>query len=251
MRKILLSGCNGRMGRAVAELCRESSDITVAAGIDVNTVKLANFPVYADPMEFGGYADCVVDFSHTSALDALLSYCLRKKNPLVLCSTGHTDAQYAAVEAAAREIPIFKSGNMSYGIHVLKDLVSRAAGLLGDMFDIEIIERHHNQKLDAPSGTALILYDAVKGSLPYDPTPVYDRSDVRQTRGKTEIGMHTLRGGSIVGEHEVVFAGHGEVITLSHSALSREVFAAGAVKAALFLSGVKKPGMYAFGDLTD
>lgn len=249
MRKILLSGCNGRMGRAVAELCENNREITVVAGLDANTVKLGGFPVYADPMEFGGYIDCVVDFSHTSALDALLSFCVRKKTPLVLCTTGHSDEQQTALAAAAKEIPIFRSANMSFGVHVLKDLVARAAKTLGESFDVEIIERHHNQKLDAPSGTAVALYDAIADALPYDPVPVYDRHCERRARDKREIGIHAVRGGTIVGEHEIIFAGHGEVITISHSALSREIFAAGAVKAAIFMSDVKKAGLYGFEDM--
>ena len=250
MRKILLSGCNGRMGRAVAELCRDSKEAGIVAGLDTYTVKLNSFPVYADPMEFGGYADCVVDFSHFSALTALLPYCIRKKTPLVLCSTGYDAAHQAAVAAAAQEVPIFQSANMSYGIHVLKDLAARAAKLLGGTFDVEIIERHHNQKLDAPSGTALTLCGAVTDALPYDALPVYDRHGERKPRDRREIGLHAVRGGTIVGDHEIVFAGHGEVVTLSHSALSREVFAAGAVKAAVFMSDVKTPGLYGFEDLT-
>lgn len=250
MRKILLSGCNGRMGRAVAELCENNNEITITAGLDANPVKMGSFPVYADPMEFGGYADCVVDFSHTSALDVLLGFCVRKKLPLVLCTTGHSEEQQAAITAASKEIPIFRSANMSYGVHVLKDLVVQAAKALGSSFDIEIIERHHNQKLDAPSGTAIALYDAVADALTYEPVPVYDRHDERRARNKNEIGMHAVRGGTIVGEHEIVFAGHGEVITISHSALSREIFAAGAVKAAIFMSDVKTPGLYGFDSLT-
>lgn len=250
MRKILLSGCNGRMGRAVAELCENNGEITIIAGLDANAVKLGSFPVYADPMEFSGYTDCVIDFSHTSALDALLDYCVRKKMPLVLCTTGHSDKQQAAIAAASKEIPVFRSANMSYGVHVLKDLVAQAAKALGGSFDVEIIERHHNQKLDAPSGTAVALFDAVADALPYEPVPVYDRHDERRPRDKREIGMHAVRGGTIVGEHEIVFAGHGEVISISHSALNREIFAAGAVKAAIFMSDVKSPGLYGFDALT-
>jgi len=247
---MLLSGCNGRMGRAVAELCSDSKDVTIVAGLDMNTVKLDAFPVYADPMEFNGAADCAIDFSNASALGSLLDFCVSKSIPLVLCTTGYNYAQIAAINAASKEIPIFQSANMSYGIHVLKDLAARAAALLGGTFDIEIIERHHNQKLDAPSGTAITIYDAVAGALPHTAEPVYDRHAERKTRGKSEIGMHAVRGGTIIGDHELVFAGHGEVITISHSALSREIFAAGAVKAAIFMSDVKKPGLYGFEHLT-
>jgi 4-hydroxy-tetrahydrodipicolinate reductase len=238
------------MGRAVAELCRDNEDAVIAVGVDTNTVKLGDFPVYADPMEFNGYADCAVDFSHASALGSLLDFCVSKNMPMVLCTTGYNYAQNAAINIASKEIPIFQSANMSYGIHVLKDLAARAAALLGGTFDIEIIERHHNQKLDAPSGTAIAICDAVAGALPYAAEPVYDRHAARKTRDKSEIGMHAVRGGTIVGDHDLIFAGHDEVITITHSALSREIFAAGAIKAAIFMSDVKKPGLYGFEHLT-
>lgn len=249
MRKILLSGCNGRMGRAFTAVCDESDNLSIAAGLDINTIKLSGYPVYADPMEFGGYVDCAVDFSHTSALRPLLSYCLRKKTPLVLCTTGYDEAETAEIKAAAKEIPVFMSGNMSLGVNMLIDLVSRAAKVLGEQFDIEIIERHHNQKLDAPSGTAAMLFNAAAQGLSYEPEPVYDRHLDRKTRGKHEIGIHAVRGGTIVGEHEVVFAGRHETLSLSHSADSREVFAAGAARAVLFMSDIKVAGLYSMSDI--
>ena len=249
MRKILLRGCNGRMGQAVSRLCAERDDITVAAGLDIVTDRLFGYPVFTDLTEFDGSADVLVDFSSPNGFDEVLAFCLRKKMPMVVCTTGHSAEQAAAIDKAADEIPILRSGNMSLGIHLLVDLVKRAAAVLGGDFDVEIIEKHHNQKLDAPSGTALMLYGAAADGLPYQPDAVYDRHSVRQKRGKSEIGMHTVRGGTIVGEHEVIFAGQNETVTLSHSAGSREAFATGAVRAALFLASAVKPGLYGMADV--
>ena len=249
MIKLLLSGCNGRMGRAVSELCRGSRDISVAAGIDVNAVKTDAYPVYADPLEFNGRADAVLDFSHVSTLESLLPYCLRRRLPLVLCTTGYSPEQEERIRKAAEDIPVFKSGNMSVGIALLSDLAERAARVLGQGFDAEIIETHHRKKLDAPSGTAVMLYDAVASGLPYSPEPVYDRHQVRRERADNQIGMHAVRGGTVVGRHDVLFAGHHETITLSHSAESREVFAAGALRAAAFVVEAGKPGLYCMKDM--
>ncbi len=248
MLKVLLTGCNGRMGRAVTELCAQDERLEIIAGVDLNPVRLATYPVYGDLMEFGGKAGVVIDFSNSSALEGLLRYGVETKTPLMLATTGYSEEQLEKVRAAAEQIPVFRSGNMSLGISLLSELVKKAAGVLGDTFDVEIVEKHHNQKLDAPSGTALMLYEAANSALPYAAEPVYDRHAVRRKRRKSEIGLHAVRGGTIVGEHEVIFAGHHEVLTLSHSALSREVFAAGAVKAALFLAE-KAPGLYSMADV--
>ena len=249
MRRILLSGCNGRMGRAVSQLCENNQEAYISAGLDLNTVKQFAYPVYADPMEYGGRADVALDFSSPSALTPLLAYCQSRSMPLVLAITGYDEAQQALIREASAHIPIFQSGNLSLGINLLIDLVRRACAVLGEGFDVEIIERHHNQKVDAPSGTALMLYGAAAEALPYQPAPVYDRHGVHAKRDRREIGLHAVRGGSIVGDHEVVFAGHHEVISLSHSAGSREVFAAGALRAALFMAGVSRPGRYDMNDL--
>ena len=249
MIKLLLSGCNGRMGRAVSELCRNSRRVSVAAGLDINAEKTDTYPVYADPLEFNGHADAVLDFSHVSTLESLLPYCLRRRLPLALCTTGYSPEQEAQIKKAAEDIPVFKSGNMSVGIALLSDLAERAARVLGQGFDVEIIETHHRKKLDAPSGTAVMLYDAVASGLPYPPNPVYDRHQARRERADGEIGMHAVRGGTVVGKHDVLFAGHHETITLSHSAESREVFAAGALRAAEFIVAAGKPGLYCMKDM--
>lgn len=244
MQRIIISGCCGHMGRVVADICNNDPDVETAAGIDLLAQPMEGFPVFSTPAACNLEADAVIDFSHPAALGPLLDFCLEKKLPVVLATTGYTDEQLAQVDQASRHIPIFRSANMSLGINVLADLVRRAAALLGEDFDVEIEERHHRRKLDAPSGTALMLADAAAGALPYDPSFVYDRHSVRKPRDRAEIGISSLRGGTIVGDHTVVFAGRDEVIEISHHAASREVFAAGAVKAAKFLAGASTPGLY-------
>jgi len=248
---MIISGCNGYMGRAVSGLAKNDPEITVVAGFDIDTSSPGNFLVFSDPGEFKGAADVVVDFSSPLALDGLLRYGISTKTPLVICTTGHSAGQLDAIKDAAARIPVFRSGNMSLGVNMLIDLVKRACTVLGDTFDIEIIERHHRRKVDSPSGTALMLADAAASSLPYAPEYIYERHSRREPRGAREIGLSSVRGGTIVGRHDVVFAGQNEVIELSHSADSREVFAAGAVKAAKFLAGIKEPGLYDMGHVIE
>lgn len=243
MPKIIISGCNGRMGQAVTRICREEK-IEIAAGFDVNTVKQGDYPVYLDPMEFTGSADAVIDFSNPSSLESLLRYCIYKKMPAVLCTTGYEDRHLRMIDEASEEIPLFKSANMALGINLLADLVKKAVHFLGGSFDIEIVERHHKTKVDAPSGTALLLADAANEALPFDARYVYERQSKREPRGKNEIGISAIRGGTIVGEHEVIFAGDNEVIEIKHTAYSRDVFASGAVAAAKYISHIKEPGIY-------
>ena len=248
MTKVIISGCCGRMGQAVARLCAGDPGISIAAGFDP-LGNVCDFPVYSSPEAFSGEADVIIDFSSPSALEALRSFGLSRSIPLVLCSTGYSDEQLEEIKKAAERIPVFRSANMSLGINVLMELVRRAAEIMGDSFDIEIVEKHHNQKKDAPSGTALMLADAAKAGLPWQPEYAFDRSGVRQPRGKTEIGISAVRGGTIPGEHSVIFAGKDEVIEFRHTVYSREVFASGAVKAAKFMAQVKKPGMYDMSDV--
>jgi 4-hydroxy-tetrahydrodipicolinate reductase len=249
MLKIIISGCNGHMGQVVTRLCSEDPDIEIAAGFDINTAALSGYPVYANPSEFDGKADAIIDFSNPASLNALLSYCVTRNTPVVLCTTGYSTEQLAKIQAASEQIPIFKSANMSVGINLIADLLKKAAAVLGSGYDVEIVEKHHNRKVDAPSGTALMLADAVSSALPYGAEYVYDRHDRRQPRGKTEIGISAVRGGTIVGEHEVIFAGPDEVIEIKHTAYSREVFANGAIRAAKYLSGTTVPGMYDMNDV--
>ncbi len=249
MIKILLSGCNGRMGRAISELCKKNPDTLISAGFDLYTERNFDYNVYDNFDSITESVDVVVDFSNPKALPELLKYCVEKNLPIVLCTTGYSDSELELIDNAAKTIPVFRSGNMSLGINVLMTLARKAATILGESFDVEIIERHHNQKLDAPSGTAIMLAEAVESGLPYQPERIYDRHSVRAKRAYNEIGMHSVRGGTIVGEHEIIFAGENETLELSHSAQSREVFASGALKAAVFLASRDRAGKYDMDDL--
>lgn len=244
MLKIIISGCNGHMGRVVASLCAADPQVEVVAGFDVMGSTDREFPVFSSPAQFQGKADAVIDFSSPAALEGLLAFGKATKTPLVLATTGYTPEQVAQVGAAALEVPIFRSANMSLGINVLLELVKKAAAVLGDSYDIEIVERHHRRKVDAPSGTALMIADAAASACGHETEYVFERHSVRQPRDKKEIGISAIRGGTIVGEHEIIFAGHDEVMEIKHTALSREIFAQGAVEAAKFMSTVTAPGMY-------
>ncbi|MBE6967490.1 MAG: 4-hydroxy-tetrahydrodipicolinate reductase [Ruminococcaceae bacterium] len=246
--RLIISGCNGRMGQAITRLCEQTSDIEIVAGLDVITEKRNGYPVFADPMECQIAADVLIDFSNATLLDQLLPYCLQRKLPAVICTTGHSPEQLNALESASKKLPLFRSGNMSLGINLITILLRKAAAVLGENFDVEIVEKHHHGKMDAPSGTAIMLADAVREGLSYEPEYVYERQSVRQPRGKQEIGISAVRGGTIVGEHEVLFCGQDEVITFKHTAYSREIFANGAITAARFLSKVNAPGLYDMND---
>lgn len=248
MTKIAISGACGRMGRVIARLCGEREDCAVVAGVDKLAEQYADFPVFKSVFELPEKPDVIIDFSHPSALGDLLSYCKMNGVPAVFATTGYTDEERAQITSASAQIPVFFTFNMSLGINLLVELARKATQILGNNFDIEIVEKHHNQKKDAPSGTAIMIAEAINEELGNSKHYVYDRHSVRKPRDKSEIGMHAIRGGTIVGEHDIIFAGHDEVITLSHSAQSREVFAAGAVNAAVFLSG-KPAGLYSMSDL--
>ena len=249
MQKILISGCNGHMGRVVADICASDPQVEVVAGIDILGQKNPDFPVFSSPAACDIPADVVIDFSHPSALAPLLEMCQARHLPVVLATTGYDQAQLEAISEAARHIPVFRSANMSLGVNVLLDLVKKAAAVLGGDYDVEIVERHHHRKVAAPSGTALMLADAAASALPYEAEYGYDRHDVRKPRDPHEIGISSVRGGTIVGDHTVIFAGRDEVIELSHHAASREVFAVGAVRAAKFLAQGRAPGLYSMSDL--
>lgn len=247
MTDIIISGCNGTMGGVVSACVDKRAGCKVVAGIDVRETERP-YPVFSGPEKIDLQGDAVIDFSHPSLLTPLLQYGKKTRTPLVLCTTGYNSEQVKEIHQTAEEIPIFYSRNMSLGINLLIELSKKAAEVLGADFDIEIVEKHHNQKIDAPSGTALMLADGISSVSEQEAAYVYDRHSQRKKRGKNEIGIHSIRGGTIVGEHEVIFAGPQEVITLSHSAQSKEVFAQGAVKAALFLAG-KPKGLYTMSDL--
>jgi 4-hydroxy-tetrahydrodipicolinate reductase len=248
MTDLILCGCNGKMGRAVTACVAERCDCRIVAGFDINTARSGDFPVYANPENCGIPAEAIIDFSHPSGLPGVLAYAKAHRIPVVIATTGLGDEQIAMLHDAAREIPVFFSANMSMGVSLLMELCKQAAQVLGNDFDVEIVEKHHNQKLDAPSGTAMMLAQAVSDGLSYEPDYVYERHSVRKKRDKKEIGISAIRGGNIVGEHDVIFAGHDEILTLSHSARSKEIFAVGAVNAALFLLG-KPAGLYTMADL--
>lgn len=249
MLKIALSGCNGRMGKVITDICSKKEGVKIVAGFDINTEKLANFPIYTDPFEFSGTCDVIIDFSNASSTEHLLKYCLANQTPVVISTTGQSEEQLQKINEASEKIPVFRSGNMSVGINLLMELLQTCAKVLGNGFDVEVVEKHHNQKLDAPSGTALMLADAVTSALPYDANYIYDRHERREKRPPHEIGIHSIRGGTIVGEHNVIFAGRDEIIEIKHTALSREVFAVGAVDAAIYLAGQTKPGIYNMTDV--
>ena len=247
--RVIIAGCCGHMGRVVADMVSADLVMETVAGVDVITETAYGFPVVSDPMDFAGNADVIIDFSSPKALDALLGFATAKKIPLVLCTTGYTAQQLDKIREAAREVAIFRSGNMSLGINLLIELVKRATAVLGEGYDVEIVERHHRRKVDSPSGTALMLADAVAAAQPQTPEYVYDRHPRSVPRPQNEIGISAVRGGTIVGDHEVIFAGTDEVIELRHSAYSRDVFAVGAVNAAKYMSGVKTPGVYDMSDM--
>ena len=249
MIKILMHGCNGKMGRMITELVKNDDGAVIAAGVDTYTGIANDYPVYESIDQCDTDMDVVIDFSNAGAVDALLDYCAEKKIPVVLCTTGLSEEQLEKVRETSEKTAVLKSANMSMGINLLLKLLKDAAKVLGNAgYDIELVERHHNQKLDAPSGTALALADSINEALNGEYHYVYDRSQVRQKRDAKEIGISAVRGGTIVGDHEVIFAGTDEVIEFRHSAYSRNVFAKGAVEAAKFLAG-KETGMYDMGDV--
>lgn len=243
MTNIAICGANGKMGKTIYNCIKDREDCTVVAGIDLYTEQYADFPIVAKPAELPVKPDVIIDFSNPASLDGLLEYCLATGTPVVVASTGYSDEQINKIKSAASQIPVFFTFNMSLGINLLVQLAKKAASVLGSQFDIEIVEKHHNQKIDAPSGTAIMLANAINETLDNSKHYVYDRHSRRQKREKSEIGMHAIRGGTIVGEHDVIFAGHDEVITLSHSAASKTVFAEGSINAAVFLKN-QPAGLY-------
>ncbi len=249
MVKVIMHGCNGKMGQTISSLIAADEEIEIVAGVDARDEGKNPYPVFSAIGECNVEADAVIDFSVASAADALLDYCVEKKVPCVLCTTGLSEAQLAKVKEASKQVAVLKSANMSLGINMLLKLLKEAAKTLAPAgFDIEIVEKHHNQKLDAPSGTALALADSVNEAMDQAYDYVYDRSQVRQKRGAKEIGISAVRGGTIVGDHDVIFAGADEVVTFSHRAYSKAVFGKGAIQAAKFLKG-RPAGMYDMADV--
>ncbi|MBD5135307.1 MAG: 4-hydroxy-tetrahydrodipicolinate reductase [Lachnospiraceae bacterium] len=249
MIRIIMSGCNGKMGQTISGIAAEDEEADIVAGFDIVDNKENGYPVFIDIEKCNIDADVVIDFSSSKGTDRLLEYCLDKNIPIVLCTTGLSKEQIQKVEDASKQIPVLKSANMSLGINTIMKLLREAAKILAPAgYDIEIVERHHNQKVDAPSGTALALADVINNELENEYEYKFDRSQDRIKRPKKEIGISAVRGGTIVGDHEVIFAGIDEVIEINHHAYSKAVFGKGAVQAAKYLAG-KPAGMYDMSDV--
>lgn len=249
MIKIILCGCNGKMGQVISEIVGKDAEAQIVAGVDLNTEAKNGYPVFAQIAACDREADVIIDFSHPSVLSEMLQYSVEKQIPLVLCTTGLSQEQLIEVQNAAKQVAILRSANMSLGINILLKLIQEAAKVLAVAgFDMEIVERHHNQKLDAPSGTALALADSLNAAMGNTYFYKYDRSAERAKRDEKEIGISAVRGGTIVGEHEIIFAGRDEVIELKHTAYSKAIFGNGAVQAAKFLAGCGA-GMYDMSDV--
>ncbi len=246
MKKILLTGCGGRMGKVVAQLCESRDEFQVVAGVDPALPECA-FPVYARCADVKESVDVIIDFSFHSAIGEILKFAISRSIPAVIATTGFTNEELVMIEEAEKKIPIFRSANMSLGINLICQLAKQAAKFLPD-FDIEIIEKHHNQKVDSPSGTALMIADEISSVLPSETQYVHGRSGICGKRTKNEIGIHAIRGGTIVGEHEVLFAGGNEIVSITHTATSREILANGAICAAAFVVG-KTAGAYSMKDV--
>ena len=249
MTNIIMNGCNGRMGRMITDIANKDTDVQIVAGIDAYDKVANDYPVFTNIFDCNVDADVIIDFSTASAIDDLLKYAVEKKIPGDLCTTGLTAEQLDNVQKASEKVAILKSANMSLGINTLMKILKVATEVLANRgYDIEIVEKHHNQKLDAPSGTALALADCINQVLNNEYDYTYDRSSRREKRPEKEIGISAVRGGTIVGEHEVIYAGIDEVIEIKHTAYSRAVFAKGAVDAAKYLAS-KETGMYNMADV--
>lgn len=249
MTNIILRGCNGKMGRVVTQLVKEDENAAIVAGIDISAVKQDNYPVFSNFAQCNVNADVIIDFSSPANVRDMLDFAINRGIGIVLCTTGFNKNDQMLIEEASKYIPILRSANMSMGINLITKLVKEAAKVLAASgFDIEIIEKHHNKKVDAPSGTALAIADAINKALNNEYEYVYDRTNIRAPRNRNEIGISAVRGGTIVGEHEVIFAGNDEVIEIKHTAYSKAIFAKGAIQAAKFLYG-KKAGMYSMNDV--
>ena len=249
MYKILMHGCCGAMGHAICRMCRDNEDFEVVAGVDkITECDEYSFPIFATPAECDVDFDVIIDFSNKSAVDAVTKFAMEKGKPIVCCTTALSDETVALLKEASAVIPVFKSANMSIGINVMVELVRQATKALYKDADIEIIEAHHHRKLDAPSGTAIMIADAAKSAIDEEVEYVYDRHSVNEARNNNQIGISSIRGGNIVGEHEIMFIGDEETVSISHSAKTRDVFARGSLTAAAFVADAK-PGLYDMSDV--
>ena len=249
MTKIIMLGCNGRMGQMITDMVKQDDECMIVAGIDLVDNRDNGYPVYTKLADCDVEADAIIDFTSATDFESRMDYAVDKQIPIIECSTGLSEEQMDYLKKASEKVAVLKSANMSLGINLLMKLLKEAAvKLAGDGFDVEIVEKHHNQKLDAPSGTALALADSINEAMDDRYEYIYDRSQVRQKRDKKELGISAVRGGTIVGEHEVIFAGTDEVITFKHTAYSRAVFAKGSITAAKYLKG-KAAGLYDMSDV--
>ncbi|MDP4144320.1 MAG: 4-hydroxy-tetrahydrodipicolinate reductase [Bacillota bacterium] len=242
MVNVLLVGCGGRMGKTIVEASKNIDEVTIAAGIDKFSNGNFEFPVFSSIEECNIKCDVILDFSRPDTLDSIIAYSEKFNLPIVFCTTGYTPEQLDKLHGYSKKQAIFRSGNMSLGVNIVNNILKMFSAALYENFDIEVIEKHHNQKVDAPSGTALLLADTIKNSIQDETKYVHGRDGIAK-RERNEIGIHAVRGGSIVGEHEIIFAGQGETIEIKHTAISREVFAVGALKASAYMVG-KQPGLY-------
>lgn len=248
MINVLLSGCNGKMGQVITRLSEQFDDLKIVAGYDINDSIKNPYPVFKNIEDCNVKVDVIIDFSNPNALENLLKFAISRNYPTIIATTGLSQANKSMLQSASKHIPVFFTANMSLGINVIVDVVKRVTKILEGNFDIEIIEKHHNQKIDAPSGTALAIADAINDVMDEQQEYMYDRHSRRKKRSKNEIGIHAVRGGTIVGEHTVIFAGNDEIIELKHTAMSKDIFGVGALRAALFICD-KQPGMYSMDDL--
>ncbi|MGL4990738.1 MAG: 4-hydroxy-tetrahydrodipicolinate reductase [Sarcina sp.] len=244
MIKILLSGALGKMGTTITNVAKTKfENIQIVAGFDRIECIDKDFPIFSDLSKCNVDFDVIVDFSRAETLSTLLDFAKSEKKPIIICSTGYTKDDLELIETTSKEIPIFRSANMSIGVNVVNNILKKVSSILYENFDIEIIEKHHNQKVDAPSGTALLLAETIQNAIKDDTNLIYGREGIHK-RDKKEICIHTVRGGAIIGDHDVIFAGEGEIIEINHKAISRDVFAIGALKAAIYMSNIKNPGKY-------
>jgi 4-hydroxy-tetrahydrodipicolinate reductase len=248
MVKLIISGCNGKMGETLVKAAKNFENCEIVGGIDFKKSHNYDFPVFAAPNEINVKCDAIIDFSSPAAIFSLLNYASANLTSLVLGTTGYSEVQINKIRETSEIIPIFLSQNMSFGVYVLAELAKNASKMLGTKFDIEIIEQHHNQKVDAPSGTALLIAEKLSKNFKKTPNFIYERHSLKKAREKSEIGIHSIRGGNINGDHTVLFAGEDETITISHHASSKKIFAFGAINAALFVKN-KNAGLYKMSDI--
>ncbi|SHJ64127.1 dihydrodipicolinate reductase [Clostridium cavendishii DSM 21758] len=248
MVKVILNGCCGKMGTVISNLALKFPNLEIVAGIDKFNNGLTNYPVFEDLNSCNVEYDVLLDFSRADALKSILDFSKTNNKPVVICSTGYTKEDLAIIDETSKSLPLFRSANMSLGINLINMVLRKISPVLYENFDIEIIEKHHNQKVDAPSGTALLLAHGIQDSLNTQTKLVQGRDGISK-REKNEIGIHAVRGGSIVGDHDVIFAGEQEIIEINHKAMSRDVFAMGALKACAYMANITAPGIYNMEDV--